>query len=170
MRLSLVALLLWLAYPAPLARAASTFELSGTVLDESGFGLSGAVVTLVHQSTGLTRTATTSDTGRYSFPGLPPGGYSLEARLSRYATPRYARLKHLAHTKPIFNTPLLAREVQESMTFTGEAPLLNVSQSQVGLSIEKRQLEELPLSRRGYLELATLDGSAREPGGRPPPS
>ena len=164
MRLSLVALLLWLAYPAPLARAASTFELSGTVLDESGFGLSGAVVTLVHQSTGLTRTATTSDAGRYSFPGLPPGVYSLEARLSAYATPRYAGLKYFADTKPIFNITLLSREVQESMTFTGEAPLLNVSQSQVGLSVEKRQLEELPLSRRDYLELATLDGSARELG------
>jgi hypothetical protein len=52
------------------------------------------------------------------------------------------------------------------MTFTGEAPLLNVSQSQVGLSVEEHQLEELPLSRRDYLELATLDGSARELGER----
>jgi len=165
MRLSLVALLLWTAYPASAARAASTFGLSGTILDESGLGLSGAVLTLVHQSTGLTRTATTNDTGHYSFPGLPPGVYSLEARLSGYATPRYAGLKYFADTKPIFNITLLPREVQESMTFTGEAPLLNVSQSQVGLSIEERQLEELPLSRRDYLELATLDGSARELGG-----
>jgi hypothetical protein len=163
MRLAVVALFLWTAYPAPLARAASTFELSGTVLDENGLGLSGAVLTLVHQSTGLTRTATTGDTGHYSFPGLSPGVYSLEARLSGYATPRYAGLKYFADTKPIFNITLLPRAVQESMTFTGEAPLLNVSQSQVGLSVEERQLEELPLSRRDYLELATLDGSAREP-------
>ncbi len=164
MRLSLVALLLWTARPVPLARAASTFELSGAVLDESGLGLSDAILTLVHQSTGLTRTATTSETGRYAFPGLPPGVYSLEARLSGYATPRYAGLKYFADTKPIFNITLRPREVQESMTFTGEAPLLNVSQSQVGLSVEERQLEELPLSRRDYLELATLDGSARELG------
>ncbi len=153
----------WTACAASAARAASTFELSGTVLDESGLGLSGAVLTLVDQSTGLTRTATTGDTGRYSFPGLPPGIYSLEARLSGYATPRYAGLRYFADTKPIFNITLLPREVQESMTFTGEAPLLNVSQSQVGLSVEERQLEELPLSRRDYLELGPLDGSAREP-------
>ncbi len=162
MRLSLIALLLLTAYAAPLARAESTFALSGAVLDESGFGLSSVVLTLVHQSTGLTRTATTSDTGHYSFPGLPPGVYSLEARLPGYATPRYAGLKYFADTKPIFNITLLPREVQESMTFTGEAPLLNVSQSQVGLSVEERQLEELPLSRRDYLELGTLEGSARE--------
>jgi len=164
MRLWLVALLLVASYPASATSAGSTFELSGTVLDENGLGLAGAVITLVHQTTGLTRTATTSDTGRYRLSGLPPGVYSLEARLSGYATPRYAGLKYFADTKPIFNVTLLPRAVQESMTFTGEAPLLNVSQSQVGLSVEERQLEELPLSRRDYLELATLDGSARELG------
>jgi TonB dependent receptor/Carboxypeptidase regulatory-like domain len=164
MRLWLVALLLFTAYPGSATSAGSTFELSGTILDENGLGLAGAVITLVHQATGLTRTATTSDTGRYSLPGLPPGVYSLEARLSGYATPRYAGLKYFADTKPIFNVTLLPRAVQESMTFTGEAPLLNVSQSQVGLSVEERQLEDLPLSRRDYLELATLDGSTRELG------
>ncbi|HEY7697114.1 MAG TPA: carboxypeptidase regulatory-like domain-containing protein, partial [Vicinamibacteria bacterium] len=164
MRRSLVALLLWMAYPEPTEGAASTFELSGTVLDESGLGLSGAVLTLVEPSTGLTRTTTTSDTGRYRFPGLPPGVYSLEVRLSGYATPRYAGLRYYADTRPVFNITLRTREVQESMTFTGEAPLLNVSQAQVGLSIDERQLEELPLPRREYLELATLEGSAREGG------
>ncbi len=155
MGLALVPLLLW----------ASTFELSGTVLDESGVALPGAVLTLVHQSTGVTRTATSGETGRYSFPSLPPGVYSLEARLRGYATPRYAGLKYFADTKPIFNITLLPRAVQESMTFTGEAPLLNVSQSQVGLSIEARQLQDLPLARREYLELAPLEASARESAG-----
>ncbi len=148
----------------PLLLFAATFELSGTILDESGTGLPGAVLTLVHQSTGVTRTATSGETGRYSFPSLPPGVYSLEARLSGYATPRYAGLKYFADTKPIFNITLLPRAVQESLTFTGEAPLLNVSQSQVGLSIEARQLQDLPLARRDYLELAPLEGSARESG------
>jgi hypothetical protein len=154
MGLSLVSLLLWTA----------TFELSGTILDESGLGLPGAVLTLVDQETGVTRTATSGETGRYSFPSLPPGVYSLEARLAGYATPRYAGLRYFADTKPIFNITLLPRAVQESMTFTGEAPLLNVSQSQVGLSIETRQLQELPLARRDYLELASLEGSARDTG------
>ncbi|HJS73677.1 MAG TPA: carboxypeptidase regulatory-like domain-containing protein, partial [Vicinamibacteria bacterium] len=154
MGLSLVSLLLWTA----------TLELSGTILDETGLGLRGAVLTLVDQATGVTRTATSGETGRYSFPSLPPGVYSLEARLAGYATPRYAGLKYFADTKPIFNITLLPRAVQESMTFTGEAPLLNVSQSQVGLSIETRQLQDLPLARRDYLELASLEGSARDMG------
>jgi hypothetical protein len=148
--------------------AASTFELSGTVLDENGLGLEGAALTLVHQSTGLTRTAVTNASGYYVFPSLAPGVYSLEARLESYATSRYAGLRYFADTKPIFNITLRSRAVQESVTFTGEAPLVNLSQSQVGLSVEERQLEELPLTRRDYLELVTLEGSAREIPEAPP--
>ncbi len=144
------------------AATASTFELTGTILDESGNGLPGTTLTLVHPETGLTRTAISNDSGRYSFPSLPPGAYSLTVRLAGYATSRYAGLRYFADTKPIFNITLRTRDVQESMTFTGEAPLLNVSQSQVGLSVDERQLEELPLRHREYLELATLSGSARE--------
>jgi hypothetical protein len=160
MRLSLVAILI---LPA-LARAESTFDLSGTVADESGVGLEGAALTLVHPATGRTRAATASESGRYRFPGLPPGTYSLEVRLTGYAGVRYEGLRYFADTKPIFNVTLRSREAQESMTFTGEAPLLNVSQSQVGLSVEERQLDQLPLARRDYLELAVLEGSAREAG------
>jgi Carboxypeptidase regulatory-like domain len=171
-RLLLVALTLSLALSFsisfPVRASASTFELTGTILDESGAALKDATITLVHQDTGLTRSVTTSESGRYSFAALPPGAYSLTAHLAGYATSRFAGLRYFADTKPIFNIVLRTRDVQESMTFTGEAPLLNVSQSQVGLSVEERQLEELPLRRRDYLELATLEGSAREIAEGPP--
>ena len=141
---------------------ASTFELRGTVLDESGVGLSGATLTLVHEGTGLVRTTTSNDSGRYAFPATAPGEYALVVRLSGFATSRFAGLRYFAETKPIFNIRLNLRAVQESMTFTGEAPLINVSQSQLGLSVEERQLHELPLTRRDYLELAPVEGGVHE--------
>ena len=141
---------------------ASTFELTGTVLDESGVELSGATLTLVHEATGLVRMTTSNDSGRYAFPATAPGEYSLVVRLSGFATSRFAGLRYFAETKPIFNVKLNLRAVQESMTFTGEAPLINVSQSQLGLSVEKRQLHQLPLTRRDYLELATIEGGVSE--------
>ncbi|HSF20004.1 MAG TPA: TonB-dependent receptor [Vicinamibacteria bacterium] len=140
----------------------STFELSGTVLQEPGLPLSGARLTLVHEASGQVRTATTTDSGRYHFPSLAPGEYSLEVSANGFATSRYAGLRYFADTKPIFNVTLRLRSVQESLTFTGEAPLVNASQAQVGLSVEDRQLRELPLTRRDYLELIALEGSARE--------
>lgn len=137
---------------------ASTFELSGTVLDETGVELTGATLTLVHEGTGLVRTTTSNNSGRYSFPAMAPGEYSLVVSLSGFATSRFAGLRYFAETKPIFNVRLNLRAVQESMTFTGEAPLINVSQSQLGLSVEARQLHELPLTRLDYLELAPVEG------------
>lgn len=150
------------------AAAASTFDLSGRVLDENGIELTGVTLTLLHESTGLVRETRTNDVGSYYFAGLPAGSYTLTVRLAGFATSRFAGLRYFADTKPIFNVTLRLREVQESMTFTGEAPLINVSQSQVGLSVEERQLRELPLRRRDYLELAGLEGNAREIEESPP--
>ena len=137
---------------------AASFELTGTVLDESGVELAGATLTLVHEGTGLVRTTTSNDSDRYAFPTTAPGEYSLVVQLSGFATSRFAGLRYFAETKPVFNVRLNLRAVQESMTFTGEAPLINVSQSQLGLSLEARQLHELPLTRRDYLELAPVEG------------
>jgi hypothetical protein len=153
---------LWTVMLCTSGASASTFELSGTIVAESGLGLSGAALTLVHESTGLVRATTSNDAGRYAFPGMPPGAYSLEVALAGFATSRFAGLRYFAETKPIFNVTLRLRAVQESVTFTGEAPLINVSQSQVGLSVEERQLHELPLTRNDYLELAPIEGGVHE--------
>ena len=142
--------------------SASTFELSGTVLEESGVTLVGATVTLLDEGTGRSFTAVTNDSGHYAFAAIAPGEYTLEASADGFATSRFAGLRYFADTKPIFNVRLRLRAVQESMTFTGEAPLINVSQSQLGLSLEEKQLSELPLRRRSYLELVDVEGGAHE--------
>ena len=162
-RLVLIALLL-----SPASLFASSFELSGTILDESGIGLPGAELTLFSESSSVVRVTHTNDSGRYAFPAMAPGEYTLEARLDGFATSRFAGLRYFADTKPIFNITLRPRSVQESMTFTGEAPLINVSHAQVGLSVEERQLDELPLGGRDYLNLVDLEGAAHELRESPP--
>ncbi|GEM_PF-4152925 len=162
-RLVLIALLL-----SPVSLFASTFELSGTILDESGIGLKGAELTLFSESISLVRVTHTNDSGRYAFVAMAPGEYTLEARLDGFATSRFAGLRYFADTKPNFNITLRLRSVQESMTFTGEAPLINVSQAQIGLSVEERQLDELPLEGRDYLNLVDLEGAAHELRESPP--
>ena len=72
------------------AAATSTFELNGTVMDESGAGLMRARLTLIHHETTLVRATTTNAAKRYDFPGLAPGSYSLEVTAADFATSRYA--------------------------------------------------------------------------------
>ena len=66
---------------------AASFELTGTVLDESGVELAGATLTLVHEGTGLVRTTTSNDSGRYAFPATATGEYSLVSSPSSGARP-----------------------------------------------------------------------------------
>ncbi len=155
------------AVPASLA-GSSTFDLGGTVLDDTGSALSGATLTLTSAESGTERSTTTNEAGRYTFSALPPGEYSLEVGLAGFATSRYEGLRYFADTTNVFNVTLKSRDVQESVTFTGEAPLINMSLAQVGLSVEERQLEELPLTRREYLELVTLAGSVDDSDERSP--
>src|SRR5437868_13314387 len=59
------------------AAQASTADLSGTVSDPAGGTVRDARVTVTLLSTGVTRTTTTDDAGRYSFVQLTPGHYKL---------------------------------------------------------------------------------------------
>jgi hypothetical protein len=151
----------WTADAAAPMEALASFELRGVVRDDAETGLAGAELTLVHEASGKVRTATTNEAGRYAFAALAPGEYSLEVRLAGYATSRYAGLRYFDGTKPQFNITLRLRSVQESMTFTGEAPLVNVSQAQLGLSLEERQLADLPVPSRDYLDLVSIEGPAQ---------
>jgi hypothetical protein len=149
-------LFLFLASLSSSQAQVSTFDLNGTILDETGAALSGVTLVLVHDQSGLSRTVTTTQSGRYVFVEMPAGVYSLEVIFPGFATPRYAGLRYFANTKPILNITLRPSAVQESLTITGEAPLVNTSFSQIGLSVDARQITELPLEDRDYLDLVTF--------------
>ncbi len=159
-RLALVVLFI---FASPTVKGqVSTFELSGTIMDETGGTLPGVTLTLSNEESGSTRTSVTGNSGRYVFAAMQPGTYYLEVSLSGYATSRYAGLIYFANTKPILNVTLRLRAVAESMTFTGEAPLINSSQSQIGHSLDGRQIEELPLAGRDTIDLVTTAGGVTD--------
>ena len=46
--------------------------------------------------------------------------------------------------------------VQETVTVTGEAPLINITTSTATANIDQRQMQELPLNGRNWLDLTLL--------------
>src|ERR1700677_5063781 len=62
-----------------LAQGETTSAIVGTVVDPSGAALPGATVTIVGTETGSRRSAKTDDAGRFNFPQLKPGSYSVSA-------------------------------------------------------------------------------------------
>lgn len=145
-------------FTPPVAFAQSaTFDLSGVVLDETGSPLPGARLLLRNDETGTARTLTSAGSGRYVFAAMAPGLYSLRAEMAGFASAEFAGLRYFAGTKPTLNVVLKPAATQESTTITGEAPLTNTSFAQLGLSVEERQIVELPLEGRDYLDLVLLE-------------
>src|SRR5579871_6701960 len=75
---TLALLVLTSAMPLPaLAQGETTSAIVGTVMDPTGGAIPDATVTLTSAENGLKRSVQTDDSGRYSFPQLMPGTYSV---------------------------------------------------------------------------------------------
>ncbi len=83
--LPLIAVVLFLL-SVPLTHAQTTAQLTGTVQDASGAVIPGADVTLIDQSTGITRVVTTNRQGLYAFPSLTPGTYSVKVSAKSFSS------------------------------------------------------------------------------------
>jgi len=103
-RHTVAAVVVTLALAASADAQVSTFDLSGTVLDPSAAVVPGASVTLKNTKTGLTRTETTDERGRYHFIALPVvGEYSVAVELSGFGSEERAGLIFQANSKPVIN-------------------------------------------------------------------
>src|SRR5580658_8038186 len=80
----LVPAFLW-RVPA-MAQGETTSAIVGSVTDPSGAAVSGATVTITNTENGLKRSVKTDDSGRFSFPQLKPGVYSVKAEADRFET------------------------------------------------------------------------------------
>src|SRR5712691_2608274 len=135
----------------------SSATLTGAVLDSSGAVISGAQVRILGTETGDTvRTLTTNELGHFTAPLLRPGAYTVEVtfagfkKLTRQGIPlRVDEVLDLRFT-------LEPGGVNEQVTVTAEAPLVEEKTHSIGQVVDSRTLLELPLNGRNYLQLGNL--------------
>ena len=131
-------------------------QFEGTVRDSSGAVLPGATVTVTNQETGLTRVAVTSGDGFYRLPGLSPGVYSVRCELSNFATRTLTDIILTIQQTIIQNFTMDVAQVEETITVTGESPLVDMRRSDVTTSINELQIQDLPVGSRRWVDLAML--------------
>jgi hypothetical protein len=142
---------------SPVGAQVSTFDLSGTVLDPSSALLPGATITLRNTKTGLVRTETADDRGRYHFIALPVvGEYSLKVELSGFAADERSGLVFQANTRPVIDVTLKLATLAEATTVTGAAPILETRKAELSLTVDQQKIETMPLNGRNYLDLANF--------------
>jgi hypothetical protein len=154
--LSIVFASLFLTSAAVSAQQSASSGLAGQVTDSSQAAVPGATVTVTNAGTNAQRTAVTDGEGRFSIPALPPAAYHIKVELQGFQTaelPNFV-LRQGETARPTITLGLAT--VSESVTVTGEAPLLQTQSASVGQVINEKQIEDLPLNGRTVLSLASL--------------
>src|SRR5271168_836305 len=144
-------------------------SLTGQVTDNSGAVVSGATVTATNTDTGLAQTATSNGEGVYLIMPLPPGHYKLtvEARgFERYLQTGIELFANIAATQ---NIALKTGSIQETVTVTEEAELINTTTAELGTTVNEAAITQLPLNGRDPSSLVLLAPgitSVTAPGGQ----
>jgi outer membrane receptor protein involved in Fe transport len=149
-----VCLLLLLASPVALAQ--STATLLGKVQDASGGVLPGVTVTARHVATGVERTVVTGASGDYRAPALPVGAYEVRAELSGFRTEVRTGITLTVGQEAVIDFSLAVGALSETLTVTGEAPLVNTTSAALGSLVDAARIESLPLLGRNSIDLTLM--------------
>ena len=139
-----------------------TGSITGVVLDETGAALPGVTITARNPDTGLIRTAVTNEQGRYIVPALPPSQYSLTAELPGFATIERPEITVNVGSALDVNFSMQVAGLEESVTVTAQAPLIESTRTDLSSVITRDVLEALPSRNRDYLDFALLTPATTE--------
>ena len=149
--------------------AAQTTEavIFGSVTDEQGLALPGVAVTVRNQNTGTTRTLVTGGAGGYRAAALAPGTYEVLVELAGFASVQVTDIVLVSQQVARQDVELGLSTLQETVTVTGEAPQVEVTQSQVSAIVTEEQLNMLPVANRAMISFALLMPGTSTDGSRP---
>jgi hypothetical protein len=144
-----------LALSVPVATYAQEATLNGTVTDSTGSVLPGVTVEAVHEAAGNTFTGVTDGRGAYQIP-VRVGSYRITVQLPGFTTVTRNGVEVLVGQTAVINLQMSPSNLAETVTVTGEAPLVDTASSRVGGNIDPRQITELPSQGRNWMSLALL--------------
>ncbi|MBI4483287.1 MAG: TonB-dependent receptor [Acidobacteria bacterium] len=138
------------------ASVAHAETISGTVADEQGGVLPGALVTVKNLETGISRSLVTDSTGRYVATNLGLGVYEVSASLQGFKTAIRRGVTLTVGRDVVVDLVLNLGEITEQIAVTAEAPLVDSTTAVVSGLVDDRAIRDLPLNGRSFDELITL--------------
>jgi outer membrane receptor protein involved in Fe transport len=147
----------WMLAGPDHARAQGLAEGSivGQVVDETKAVLPGVVVTATNPATGFTRQSVTDGEGTFRLVALPPADYEVVAELAGFGTFRNTVTVTVASDTRLA-VGLRVAALDETITVSGEAPLVEVTRTEQSATISQREVEGLPTNDRNFLTFALL--------------
>ncbi len=147
------------------AQAGATGTILGTVTDSTGAMIPNAVVTVKNAATGTTVRTTTSSSGDYQASSLNPGTYSVSAEMTGFQKSVTNTFTLTVDQKVRVNVALKTGAVTETVEVMAQALTLDTDSSAIGQLVSQKQVAQLPLNGRNFMQLLLLGAGAVTVGG-----
>ena len=132
-------------------------SIVGTLTDETGGVVPGAVVTAKNTSTGLSREATTDETGHYAIQNLLEGAYDVSVNASGFRPYTQTGVEVSINSVTRADIRVEVGAITDQVTVEGSVQLLQTTKSDVNTHLDSEEIENLPLSNyRNYQSLINL--------------
>jgi hypothetical protein len=127
-----------------LAQSETTSALVGDVRDATNAVVPGATVTITNHEIGLKRSAKTDDAGRFNFPLLKPGTYSIKVEAQGFEPRQNGNVISGLGQKQTVDFTLKVARSNETVEVNSEAPLVNPENANTSTTLNTPALEDLP--------------------------
>ncbi|MBI3262417.1 MAG: carboxypeptidase regulatory-like domain-containing protein, partial [Acidobacteria bacterium] len=153
---ALVVSLLLLAATSGAAQTitATTGAINGKATDSTGAVLPGVTITISSPAMQGVRTAVTSEDGTYRFPAVPPGDYKIVYELAGFSVVTREGIRVGIGFTATVNAEMKIGTLQESVTVSGESPVVDVTSTTTSTAFDYQRLASLPNARDFWTILA----------------
>jgi hypothetical protein len=131
----------------------TTGSIYGAVADVSGALIPNASVTVTNVATGQTLKTKSNGTGNYLFPALPPGRYTVAARVSGFRSETQSGIQLDVTQNVHVSFELQVGSEDQTVTVTAGTTLVDTRESQLGETVGQQKIEDLPLNGRNAYDL-----------------
>ena len=122
----------------------TTSAILGQVTDSTNAAVAGAAVTVIDRDTGLKRSAKTDNAGRFNFPQLKPGRYTVRVEAQGFEPQQADNVVSGLGQKQTVNLTLRVEQSRETIEVSSEAPIINTSNANTSTTLNAPALESLP--------------------------
>lgn len=139
-----------------------TATVLGTVRDSTGAVIPGVNVTVRNTETGTTRTTTSGANGSYRLVALTVGSYEVRVEQPGFQAEVRSGLTLVVDQEAVVNFALKVGQIEQTVEVTAEAPVVNTTSGSLGDLVSEKQIQELPINGRNYINLTLMQPGVQE--------
>ena len=155
--------LIGISAPAIAWAQSSQGGLRGVVKDVQGV-IPGVTVLLSNDATGIVRETVTNESGEYSFPAVEPATYTVKVSVQGFRSFERQGVRISTQQFVGLDIVLEVGTLNETITVTADAPLIESTNASVGGVIDAKALEAIPTAGRSVFLMATLEPTVQASG------